>query len=145
MAEVESPAAADSEMPAQGDAAKAPPAAALAPEPPLPQPARDTEGLPPYTRSLLSIRVPLRVTLARKTQAFSQVVRLSPGAIIQFSKACDEPLHVELGEREVALGEVVKVGEKFGVRITSMVLPEERLVPVGPPRAAGRSPTRAGN
>jgi flagellar motor switch protein FliM len=51
---------------------------------------------------------------------------LSPGTILQFNKACDEALQLEVGDHPVALGETVKVGDKFGLWITSIVMPGER-------------------
>jgi flagellar motor switch/type III secretory pathway protein FliN len=87
--------------------------------------------LPPYSRSLLCIRVPVRVTLAEKKQPIDGILALGPGSMIQFDKACDEMLELEVGEQRIALGEAVKVGEKFGLRITSMILPGERFRPLG--------------
>lgn len=92
--------------------------------------------LPSYTRSLLRIKLPAVVVLARKKQPLSEILKLVPGAIIQFDKSCEEPLEMEVGGRLLAKGEAVKVGEKFGLRILSMVLPEERFRPVQPQRLA---------
>ncbi len=86
--------------------------------------------LPPYTRSLLRIKVPVVVTLAEKRQKLSRIIELGPGSIIQFVKSCEEMLDLEVGNRPVASGEAVKVGDKFGLRITAMVLPDERFSPV---------------
>ena len=86
--------------------------------------------LPPYTRSLLRIKVPVVVTLAEKRQKLSRIVELGPGSIIQFDKSCEEMLDLEVGNQAVACGEAVKVGDKFGLRITAMVLPDERFSPV---------------
>jgi flagellar motor switch protein FliN len=85
------------------------------------------QGLPPYTRSLLRIRVPVRVTLAEKRALVEDIVRLGPGSIVQFDKSCDEMLEMEVGNRRIAQGEAVKIGDKFGLRITGMVLPDERF------------------
>ena len=88
--------------------------------------------LPSYARSLLKIRVPVVVTLADRRQSLSRILELGPGTIIQFDKPCEETLSLEVGNREIAVGEAVKVGEKFGLRLTSVVLPGERFVPVRP-------------
>ena len=88
--------------------------------------------LPPYTRSLLKIEVPVVVTLAEKRQPLGRIVELSPGSIIQFDKSCEEMLALSIGNRAVACGEAVKVGDKFGLRITSMTPPDERFHPVEP-------------
>lgn len=83
-----------------------------------------------YTRSLLKIQAPIVVSLAKTRLPVSRIVELGPGAIIQLDKSCDEPLTLEVGGRPVALGETVKVGEKFGLKVTQMILPEERFVPL---------------
>ncbi len=87
-------------------------------------------GLPVYSRSLLRVKVPLVVTLAQKRQPIGWIVELGPGSIIQFDKSCEEMLDLHLGNRMIANGEAVKVGDKFGLRITNIVLPEERFHPV---------------
>jgi flagellar motor switch protein FliN/FliY len=86
--------------------------------------------LPPYSRSLLRIKVPVIVTLAATTQPVSRVLDLAPGTILHFAKPCDDPLTLNVGRTEVAVGETVKVGDKFGLRVTSMVLPKEKFEPV---------------
>jgi flagellar motor switch protein FliN/FliY len=93
--------------------------------------------LPSYARSLLRIQVPVVVTLAATQQPVSRVVELAPGTILHVAKPCDEPLTLAVGNCDVAVGETVKVGEKFGLRVTSMVMPQERFEPVKP-----RRPTR---
>ena len=72
------------------------------------------------------------VTLAEKRQVLGRIVELGPGSIIQFEKSCDETLQLVVGGHTVACGEVVKVGDKFGLRITSMVMPGERFQKVMP-------------
>jgi flagellar motor switch/type III secretory pathway protein FliN len=90
--------------------------------------------LPVYSRSLLKIKVPVRVTLASTKLPVRKIVELSPGTLIQFPKLCEEALDLEVGQRPVARGEAVKIGEKFGLRITSIVLPGERFVRLAPQR-----------
>lgn len=88
---------------------------------------RSARDLPYFTRSLLRISVPVVVTLARKKQNLRRILELGPGSIIQFDKSCEEMLELDVGGRPVATGEAVKVGEKFGLRINSIVLPGERF------------------
>lgn len=116
-----------------------PPAAqkpAASPKPPAsarPQPRRaaGAQELPTYAKSLLKIQVPVVVTLAQTKQSLGKIVELGPGSLIQFEKSCEEMLELDVGGRRVALGEAVKIGDKFGLRVTSIVLPEERFKPVG--------------
>lgn len=86
--------------------------------------------LPSYTRSLLKIRVPIVVTLASSKQPLNRIIELAPGSIIPFDKSCEDTLSLEVNNHEVAIGEAVKVGDKFGLRITSMILPPERFLPL---------------
>jgi flagellar motor switch protein FliN/FliY len=95
-----------------------------------PQRASTIEALPDYSRSLLRIKLPVVVTLARKREPVQRIVQLGPGSIIQFEKSCEETLDMEIGGLSVATGEAVKVGDKFGLRVNAMILPEERFAPV---------------
>jgi flagellar motor switch/type III secretory pathway protein FliN len=88
--------------------------------------------LPPYSRSLLKIRVPLSVTLAEKKQPLGQVLEIGPGSILQFEKSCEEMLDLNVSNLPIARGEAVKVGDKFGLRVTSLILPSERFKAVQP-------------
>src|SRR5437868_1867501 len=91
---------------------------------------RSSQRLPSYTRSLLHIEVAVVVTLAAKKQVIGQILELGPGSIIHFDKSCDEMLDLSVGEHRIAQGEAVKVGDKFGLRVTSLILPDERFKPV---------------
>ena len=81
-----------------------------------------------YSRSLLKIKVPATVQLASTHLPISRILELAAGTIIQFDKSCEETLTLEVGNQEIAEGEVVKVGDKFGLRVTSMIMPQERLL-----------------
>jgi flagellar motor switch/type III secretory pathway protein FliN len=93
---------------------------------------RDLRDLPPNVVSALRVKVPVSVNLAGKKIKLSEVIDIGPGSIITFDKACDAPLEVSVGGRPVATGEAVKVGERFGVRVQQMILPEETFRPMLP-------------
>ena len=124
------------------------PQAALQPAAPTQKPPRAQQSQPPrrqvaglddlpnYSRSLLRIKVPVIVTLAEKRQSLDEIMELGPGSIIQFEKSCEEMLELDVGGRPVATGEAVKVGDKFGLRISAMIMPDERFEPLGGPRIA---------
>ena len=86
--------------------------------------------LPTYSRSLLKIEVPVAVKLVETRQPVSRVLDLALGTILQLDKSCEETLSLEVGDQEIARGEVVKVGDRFGLRITSITLPQERFIPL---------------
>lgn len=87
----------------------------------------DFSQLPAYSRSLLQIQVPVCVRLASKKESIHEIIELSPGSIIKFQKACDQPLHLYVGDQEVATGEAVKIGDHFGFRLSQMLMPQEHF------------------
>jgi flagellar motor switch protein FliN/FliY len=89
------------------------------------------ENLPNYTKNLLRIRVPVMVTLARKKQRVSSIVELGLGTILQFQKSCEQLLEIEVNGHEIGQGEAVKVGDKFGLRVSNLTLPGERFNAIG--------------
>jgi flagellar motor switch protein FliN len=77
--------------------------------------------LPEHARRLLRIRVPVQVTLASQRKSIQEITELGPGSIVKFNKTCDQPLELLIGGQAVAYGEVVKVGDKFGLRVSGLV------------------------
>ena len=117
-----------------GEAVEVPPPPQLPPAKPRIQYQDFEDGLvqlPAYSRSLLKIKVPVMVTLAESKQPVENVLAIGPGSIIHFNKPCEDSLALEIDGQKVALGEAVKVGDKFGLWITSMILPEERFWVIG--------------
>jgi len=92
--------------------------------------AGDFANLPGYARSLLKVPVPVSVTLATNKQRVNEITKLGPGLIIKFHKFCDELVELSAGNRPIADGEVVKVSDKFGLRIHQMLMPNEHFSPV---------------
>ena len=62
----------------------------------------------------------------------ASILDIGPGSILKFNKSCDDALSLEVGNRKVAEGEAVKVGDRFGLWITAMSLPDERFWAVNP-------------
>ena len=69
---------------------------------------------------ILRLEVPVIVKLAERKLMLSEVMRLGTGAIIEFFKSSDEPLQLLINNKPIGLGETVKVGENFGLRITQI-------------------------
>ena len=82
------------------------------PAPPAPTP---TE-----LQRILRLEVPVIVKLAERRLMLSEVMRLGTGAIIEFFKSSDEPLELLINNKVIGVGETVKVGENFGLRITQV-------------------------
>ncbi len=73
--------------------------------------------------------IPLKVTveLGRSKMAIREILELHQGSVIELSKLAGEPLEVLVNEKLVARGEVVVVNEKFGIRLTDIISPVERI------------------
>jgi flagellar motor switch protein FliN/FliY len=69
---------------------------------------------------ILRLEVPVIVKLAERKLMLSEVMRLGTGAIIEFFKSSDEPLELLINNKVIGVGETVKVGENFGLRITQI-------------------------
>ena len=77
----------------------------------------------------LILDIPLTVTceLGRSRMLINDLLQLGQGSVIELTKLVGEPLEVLINEKLVARGEVVVVNEKFGVRLTDIVTPMERV------------------
>ena len=83
-----------------------------------------------YWKSLLRIEADMAVTLAHQKLPVERILQFVPGVMIQFDKPCDRPLSLEIDGNAIAEGEVVKVGDKFGLRITEVLNRDERWIPL---------------
>ena len=71
-------------------------------------------------KRILRLEVPVIVKLAERRLMLSEVMRLGTGAIIEFFKSSEEPLELLINNKVIGVGETVKVGENFGLRITQI-------------------------
>ena len=83
-----------------------------------------------YWKSLLRIEANVAVTLAQQKIPLDRILQFVPGVMIQFDKPYDKPMSLEIDGNTVAEGEVVKVGDKFGLRVTEICNREERWIPL---------------
>jgi flagellar motor switch protein FliN len=93
--------------------------------------APSTEVMPGgETKNLdLILDIPLTVTveLGRSKMLINDLLQLGQGSVIELTKLVGEPLEVLVNDKLVARGEVVVVNDKFGVRLTDIVSPMERV------------------
>jgi len=76
---------------------------------------------------ILDIPLSLSVELGRNRMLISELLQLGQGSIVELSKLAGEPMDVFVNQRLIARGEVVVVNEKFGVRLTDIISPSERI------------------
>jgi len=76
---------------------------------------------------LLDVKMPVSIELGRTEMPISELLTLGPGSVVELSKLAGEPVDLLVNNKIIAKGEVVVVDENFGVRITLLLSPEERL------------------
>jgi len=85
------------------------------------------DDLPGFTRSLLKVRLPVAAVLAQARRPIKMILELGVGSVIQFDKSYDSLLDLQVGGLTIGSGEAIKIGDKFGLRIHNILLPEERF------------------
>jgi flagellar motor switch protein FliN/FliY len=76
---------------------------------------------------LLDVPLEVNVELGRTRMTIQDLLQLGPGSVIELDKVAGEALDILVNGRLVARGEAVVVNDKFGVRITDIVSPQERI------------------
>lgn len=92
--------------------------------------AKSMKNEAPQVQSLdFILDIPLKVTveLGRTKMAIRDILQLAQGSVVELSKFAGEPLEVLVNEKLIARGEVVVVNEKFGIRLTDIISPVERI------------------
>jgi flagellar motor switch protein FliN len=74
---------------------------------------------------VMDVPVRLTVEIGRKAMRIAEILRLGPGSILELNKANGEPLDIYANDRLVARGEAVVVGERYGVRLTEVLVNDD--------------------
>lgn len=81
---------------------------------------------PDNMRLLENIGVKLSVEVGRTELTIRDLLRLSEGSVIELDRLAGDPLDVLVNGTPIAKGEVVMVGERFGIRFGQIIDPEKR-------------------
>ncbi|MCL2640692.1 MAG: FliM/FliN family flagellar motor switch protein [Phycisphaerales bacterium] len=110
----------------------------MAPPPPMAKPAARPAPSPvkmiPVSSEvarLLAIEVPVIVQLGMRKLTVSEVMRLAVGAIIEFGKSAEEELDLLANNKAIGKGHAVKVGENFGIKVTTIGSVQETIKKLG--------------
>ncbi len=76
---------------------------------------------------ILDIPVQLTVELGRTKIAIKNLLQLAQGSVVELDGMAGEPMDVLVNGCLIAQGEVVVVNDKFGIRLTDIITPSERL------------------
>ncbi|RMH36124.1 MAG: flagellar motor switch protein FliN [Nitrospirae bacterium] len=76
---------------------------------------------------ILDIPLVLSAQLGSAKLLIKELLQLGPGSVVELDKLAGEPLEVFVNDKLVARGEVVMINEKYGIRLTDVVSPTERV------------------
>ncbi len=76
---------------------------------------------PAPLETLLDVSMPVAIEIGRARMTVEEILQLGTGSVIQLDRAVGEPVDIYVSDRKLAQGEVVVVGEHFGVRITRVL------------------------
>ncbi len=80
---------------------------------------------------LLDVTLQITVEVGRSRMTIQDILQLGQGSVVELEKLAGEPLDIFLNGKQVARGEAVIVNEKFGVRLTDIISPEDRVESLG--------------
>jgi flagellar motor switch protein FliN/FliY len=89
-------------------------------EPPKKQLGRNLEFI-------LDVALQVTVEVGRTRMTIQDLLRLGQGSVVELEKLAGEPLDIFINGKQVARGEAVIVNDKFGVRLTDIISPEDRI------------------
>ncbi|MGQ5523714.1 flagellar motor switch protein FliN [Chitinimonas sp. PSY-7] len=82
---------------------------------------------PPGIDMILDIPVTMTVELGRTKIAIRSLLQLAQGSVVELDGLAGEPMDVLVNGTLIAQGEVVVVNDKFGIRLTDIITPAERI------------------
>jgi len=109
---------------AAGEVAEAATAAATGT---TPAPAKKGQANVRTLEFLMDVSLQVSVEVGRARMTINDLLQMGPGSVVELEKLAGEPLDIFINGKAVARGEAVIVNEKFGVRLTDIISPEERV------------------
>ena len=86
-----------------------------------------TDQQPRNIEFLYDVELEVAVVLGSNRMLISELLKLDTGSVVELNKLAGESLDILVNEKVIARGEAVVVNEKFGVRLTEIVSPLERI------------------
>jgi flagellar motor switch protein FliN len=88
---------------------------------------RQTPGPSKDINFILDIPLEVTVVIGRTKILVQELLQLGQGSVVALEKLAGEPMEVYVNDRLIGRGEVVVVNERFGVRLTDIISPAERV------------------
>lgn len=83
-------------------------------------------------RTIMKLEVPFVVVLGQRAIKVRDILEWVPGSIVELGKEAEEDLQIRINNKPIGTGTAVKVGENFGVQISCIGDPKQRIVAMGP-------------
>lgn len=93
---------------------------------------QETKSADRRLEMLLDIVLPVSIELGRTKMFIKDILELERGSIIELDKMAGEPVDLYINNKKMAEGEVVVVDKHFGIRITNLIDPADRIKNLGP-------------
>lgn len=85
------------------------------------------DGGSPNLGMIMDIPLKLTAELGRTKIIVSELLNLGQGSVLELNKLAGEPMEIYVNDKLIAKGEAVVVNDKFGVRLTDVISPKERV------------------
>lgn len=99
----------------------------LQPKKPFPKPHTNGHHETPNLDMLMDIGLQITVELGRARMTIKDVLSLGPGTVVELNRVAGEPVDILINGKPIAKGEVVVLGDMFGVRVTDIIPPAQRV------------------
>jgi flagellar motor switch protein FliN/FliY len=90
-------------------------------------PPHGSAGEPSNIGLIMDVRMEMTVELGRTKKLIKEILAMGEGTIIELDKLAGEPVDILVNHKPIAKGEVVVIDENFGVRVTEILSPQERM------------------
>lgn len=101
------------------------------PSPSRREPSSPLSNRPQDVARILSLTVPVTVTLAEREISLEAVLKINVGTILEFDVSSDNELTLNVVGEPIGTGHAVKVGENFGLRLTHILSVQDRVAAMG--------------
>ncbi len=91
----------------------------------------DHRGYPKNIRRILDMHLPVTVSFGSTNRSLHDVLKLSPGSLIELDKSADDPVVLKINDKPFAWGKVVDVDGYYGVEITEILAQADRIASLG--------------
>jgi len=94
-------------------------------------PSVNEEESPPNLALILDFPLVLSIRLGEVKKNLVEVRKITPGSVVELDRGINDPVEIYTGGKLIARGEVVVIGENFGIKITHIIDPVERIKKLG--------------